>query len=292
MNRRFLIVTASYNRPELLLRNIHAQLKQTYADWLHIIVDDGSSLDMQEAFALAQHDKRIILIKAEKNQGCNATRNTALNYIRQNQLSGFVSFVDDDDYLLPEALQTVNELMDQTPGYQWYTADCCYPDGKKASRLARHGQLSYLKNYMFGREIKGDLNHFIDSQVCADIRFTDWFRNGQEWTFYSQLASTNDFYAFEKNIKVVEYLEDGLTRKNVNSQDKLKVFQLKVIVLEPLVSKKLLSGQQLLLVRELLNNAQCVEALALLKSIARYQWISLKFYRYFIKAYISSLKVN
>lgn len=291
MNPVFLIVTASYNRPELLLRNIHAQLNQSYIDWLQIIVDDGSSLNMQEAFSLAQQDSRIRVIRAEKNQGCNATRNTALDYIKQNQLSGFVSFVDDDDYLRADALQVMCDLINKTPGYNWYTADCCYPDGKKASRLARHGKLSYLQNYMFGKEIKGDLNHFIACTACSGIRFTDRFRNGQEWTFYSQLASSNDFYAFDANVKIVEYLADGLTRKNVNSQDKLKVFQLKVEILQPLVSKKLLSGQQLLLARELLNNAQFVEALELLKNIARYQFFTIKFHRYWVKAFISSLRL-
>ncbi len=290
MNHTYIIVTASYNRPDLLLRNINALLVQTYPHWLQIIVDDGSSANMQPALDLAKKDSRIITIAAEKNQGCNATRNTALDYINRQQLSGFISFVDDDDYLLPDALHLINTSINQTPGYSWYTADCVYPDSKKASRLSRHGKLSYLNNYMFGKEIKGDLNHFIETRVCADIRFTDWFRNGQEWTFYSQLSQSNDFFAFDINVKVVEYLDGGLTRQNINSQEKLKVFQLKVIILEPLISKKLLSRQQLLLARELMNNSLYAEALVLLKSIAQYQFFNVKFYRYFVKAYISSKK--
>jgi glycosyltransferase involved in cell wall biosynthesis len=284
MNNTFLIITASYNRPELLMRNIEALQQQTYSHWLQIIVDDGSIEDMQHVFAIAKTDTRITVIQAETNQGCNATRNCALDYIKQQQLRGFISFVDDDDFLLLDALENINHLIHQTPNYQWYTADCCFESGEKASRLAKHGKLSYLQNYMFGKEIKGDLNHFIASEACTNIRFATQFRNGQEWSFYSQLSAQYDFFAFDFNCKVVEYLEGGLTQKKVNSQEKLAVFQYKVDVLQPLVSARQLSGQQLLLARELINNKQYQEALRVLKKIFRFKCFSVKFYRYFLKA--------
>lgn len=286
----FIVVTASYNRPALLKRNIEALLGQTCANWCQVIVDDASSQDMSEAFALAATDERITVLRNEANQGCNATRNRALDWVRDNVLQGYVSYVDDDDYLLPDALERVSALIESSPGFPWYTADCAYPDGSKASRLARHGRLSYLHDYMFGKVIKGDLNHFIHTDLLANIRFTDKVRNGQEWSFYCQLSGKTDFMAFDANVKVVEYLDDGLTRQKVNSQERLKVYQLKVDVLAPLVSKKQLSGQQLLLARELLANNRSADARVVLKSIARYQWCSLKFLRYFFKAVFGKVK--
>lgn len=288
----FIVITASYNRPALLRRNIQAMLGQTWPHWRQIIVDDASAVDMEEAFALAQQDERITVIRSEKNEGCNATRNKALDLVREQGMDGYVTFVDDDDYLLPDALEKVSALIQETPGFQWYTADCCYPDHKKASRLARHGRLSYLQDYMFGKVIKGDLNHFIQSRAIGNIRFTDGFRNGQEWSFYSVLSAANDFYAFDVDVKVVEYLEDGLTRQKVNSQDRLKTYRLKVAVLAPLVTAKLLSGQQLLLARELLGAGEADEALTVLKAIMRYQFLSIRFWRYFFRAVLAGRSLH
>lgn len=290
MTMPFLIITASYNRSALLKRNIESLQAQTCTDWMQIIVDDCSTDVMDDAFSLAADDPRIVLIRLEENSGCNHARNTALDYIAQHKLQGWVTLVDDDDYLLPDALESLNGLMQATPGYRWYTANCCYPDLSRASALKRHGRLSYLHDYMFGRIIKGDLHHCIDSRLCAAIRFTAQFRNGQEWSFFCQLAADNAFYAFDRNVKVVEYLPDGLSRKKVNSQQKVDVCRLKVDVLRSLVKASLLAQQQVSLARELIKAGETNEALEILCGVLRYQYLKPRYYRYLITAWLAAGK--
>jgi glycosyltransferase involved in cell wall biosynthesis len=283
MQSNFIVITASYNRPDLLIRNIKSLQSQEYRHWQQIIIDDASISDMQEVCSLISSDDRIHVIKLTKNKGCNYARNQALDYIKQHDIEGYITLVDDDDYLLPEALSTINEELLTATDKKWVTADCCYPDRKKASRLAYYGELSYINNYMYGKEIKGDLNHFLHSSICSDIRFSDSFKNGQEWSFFCQLAGITPLYALNYDVKVIEYLEGGLSNKKVNAKNKIKVFNYKIEILKDLVSLKKLSHQKLLLARELINMGDKRKARSLLNSIFKYQYLSLKFYRYFIK---------
>ncbi|HEY9033880.1 MAG TPA: glycosyltransferase family A protein [Pseudomonadales bacterium] len=288
MTVQFVIVTASYNRPDLLRRNIAALQAQDYPHWQQIIVDDGSSADTRAVLDEAEQLPAVTVIRQPDNSGCNHTRNLALDYIAAQQLDGFVSFVDDDDFLLPDALRRVSESMARVPGYQWYTADCCFDEQRKASRLKRYGELSYLTDYMLGKTIRGDLNHFIACTALQDLRFTEQFRNGQEWQFFCQLAGRHSLMAFDLNVKVVRYLPDGLSGQKINAQNKLAVARLKVATLAPLVTPKQLVSQQLPLARELARAGQSAEALALLKKIWCHSWYALRWYRYAIKAWLAS----
>lgn len=286
MQTHFIVITASYNRPDLLIRNIKALQHQTCQNWQQIIVDDHSSCDMQSAFNLARLDERIKVIELADNRGCNYARNTALEYINNNNVEGYVTFVDDDDYLLPEALELVINESANIVNKQWITADCCYPDGSKASKLSRYGPLSYIDNYMYGNEIKGDLNHFISTTACKDLAFSKKFRNGQEWSFFCQLSARTNIEALNHSVKVIEYLEDGLSYQKINAKNKIDVFNYKIEVLKNLVSSKRLSHQKLLLARELIAAGDIKAAREILYVIYKYHLFSLKFYRYFLKTII------
>jgi len=285
MNTHFIVITASYNRPELLKRNIEALQAQTYQHWQQIIVDDNSECWMQDAYDLASSDDRVHVIQLDYNQGCNHARNQALEYIRSAGLNGYMTLVDDDDYLLPNALESIRKNINQSPGQQWLTADCCYPDGKKASRISKYGQLSYIDNYMYGKEIKGDLNHFINTSICLDLNFSEDFKNGQEWSYFCQLSARTSFEAINLDVKVIEYLEGGLSKNKVSAQNKIKVFNYKIHILKDLVSPKRLSHQKLLLARELVGFGNKKGARKLLLSIFRFQYASLRFYRYLLKTF-------
>lgn len=285
----FIIITASYNRPELLQRNIEAMLAQTCDNWHQIIVDDGSEAAINPVLENAEKQAAITVLRNNGNQGCNKTRNRALDYIAEQGMEGFVSFVDDDDYMPAEALEKVSNLIAQCKGYHWYTTDCCFDDGSKASRIKHYGELSYLQDYMLGKVIRGDLHHFINSEACRDVRFTEAFRNGQEWYFFCLLAADNKLWAFDYNAKIIRYLPEGLSGQKVNSRNKLAVAGLKVQTLAPLVTPYELTSQQLPMVREMIKAGNAREALPVLKQLWPYRWLSLRFYRYAGKAILQSL---
>lgn len=95
------IIVPVYNREKYLVRCIDSILKQTFAKFELILVDDGSD-DMSGAIcrSYAEIDHRVQYIYQE-NAGVSAARNKGLDVARGE----FVAFIDSDDYIEPDMLQ-------------------------------------------------------------------------------------------------------------------------------------------------------------------------------------------
>lgn len=99
------IITPVYNAADYLEQCIQSVLQQNFQDWQWIIVDDGSSdasLDILQKYA--RSDSRIEVFR-QKNQGPAAARNTALDHVKGD----YLTFLDGDDWLLPDALTKINK---------------------------------------------------------------------------------------------------------------------------------------------------------------------------------------
>lgn len=119
------IIIPVYNGEPFIGRCIDSILSQTCQDWELILVDDGSK-DNSGAIcdAYQKKDSRIKVIHQE-NGGVSRARNRGLE-----EASGeFLTFVDADDYLLPEALEI---LLDQIgdAGILMYDLITVWPDGR------------------------------------------------------------------------------------------------------------------------------------------------------------------
>ena len=84
----------AYKAQQVIAEAINSVLVQTYPNFELIIIDDFSpdqTVNIVEDYIAK--DKRIRLIKKEKNQGVAAARNTGLDYARGD----YVAFLDSDD---------------------------------------------------------------------------------------------------------------------------------------------------------------------------------------------------
>jgi glycosyltransferase involved in cell wall biosynthesis len=97
------VVIPCYNYAQFLGEAVKSVLAQTYPHFEIIVVDDGSTDNIAEVVARFP-DVRLI---PQENQGLSAARNTGL---RESKGSCLV-FLDADDRLLPDALETgVNSM--------------------------------------------------------------------------------------------------------------------------------------------------------------------------------------
>lgn len=88
------IITPLYNSEKYIEETLKAVINQSYENWEMIVVDDcstDSSTRIVENFSNA--DKRVKLIKNEKNIGPALTRNIALEEAKGR----FIAFLDSDD---------------------------------------------------------------------------------------------------------------------------------------------------------------------------------------------------
>ena len=104
------IITPVYNTEKLLPRCLDSILAQTFPDFELILVNDGSK-DGSGALceAYAAKDERIHVIHQE-NSGVSVARNTALDWVRENSDSQWILFVDSDDWVHPQILETLLQL--------------------------------------------------------------------------------------------------------------------------------------------------------------------------------------
>ena len=103
------IITPVYNSENFISETIESVIAQTFESWELILVDDGS-LDCGGKICdqYAKKDERIRVFHT-KNQGVSKARNYGIN-----QANGtYITFLDSDDLLFPQTIETAyNKIQD------------------------------------------------------------------------------------------------------------------------------------------------------------------------------------
>ncbi len=99
-----------YNRAAIVGASIDSILAQTFRDFELIIVDDGSTDDIQSVVH-AYQDDRIRYVRHTENRGLMAARNTGVRESR----GAFFAFQDSDDTWHPQKLEEEVALLSAAP---------------------------------------------------------------------------------------------------------------------------------------------------------------------------------
>jgi GT2 family glycosyltransferase len=119
------ILTPVFNTPVPWLREaVDSVLAQAYGNWELVLIDDGSTApDLMNALpGLASRDRRIRLVRLEAHQGISAALNRGLDVASGE----WITFVDHDDMLEPDALFQNVRLLQENPN-----VDLIYSDEDK-----------------------------------------------------------------------------------------------------------------------------------------------------------------
>ena len=106
---RISVIIPAYNQARYVSQSIESVLKQTFPEFELIVVDDGSTDETPQIIASIQ-DPRMRVIR-QPNAGLSAARNTGL----RASSSPLVTFLDADDYFLPDKLKVLNEFLEDHP---------------------------------------------------------------------------------------------------------------------------------------------------------------------------------
>lgn len=107
------VITPCFNAARFIGETLDSVVAQTFTDWEHIVVDDGST-DNSAAIVedFAGRNKRVRLLK-QINKGVCAARNTGFRACAAD--SKYVLFLDADDRLEPEMLEVLAAYLDAHP---------------------------------------------------------------------------------------------------------------------------------------------------------------------------------
>ncbi len=100
------IIMPVYNSEQFLDIAIQSVLDQTYSDWELLVIDDAST-DQSRAKLQKYTDQRIRLIENQRNLGIAKSRNKAIALAE----GSYISFLDSDDWWLPEKLMSQLQVM-------------------------------------------------------------------------------------------------------------------------------------------------------------------------------------
>lgn len=112
------VVIPAYNRAASIKVSIESVLRQSYADFELLVVDDCST-DATVAVAAGIADPRIRLLANPRNMGAGGARNTGLAAARGT----WVAFQDSDDEWLPSKLEKQMARL-TAPGAPYVAAYC------------------------------------------------------------------------------------------------------------------------------------------------------------------------
>ncbi|HTF82497.1 MAG TPA: glycosyltransferase family 2 protein [Cytophagales bacterium] len=102
----FSIIMPTYNRAHFITHAIQSVLKQSFANWELIIVDDGSTDTTQQVLQEYLGDQRITYLY-QSNQERSAARNQGIRMAKGK----FICFLDSDDYYLSNHLDVLHQYI-------------------------------------------------------------------------------------------------------------------------------------------------------------------------------------
>ena len=135
------VVIPTHDRVELLRQAVASVYAQTLGRWELVIVDDASD-DGTPSFLASIGDRRVRTLRLDENAERSAARNIGMREAR----APYVVFLDDDDRLLPSALDRLVRAVEAHPEAVAAVGgrDILGPDGDH--RRAPHPRLPHVRN--------------------------------------------------------------------------------------------------------------------------------------------------
>lgn len=139
----FSVITATYNRPDMLNRALSSLVTQSFTNFEVIIIDDAS--DQKPDLSPWQDKLNIKYLRNEKNVGVSASRNKA---IQQSQ-GKWVIFLDDDDEYFPDILKKHHDFLsdkDESKTFCWSGVEAVVESEDKPPVVEQHLPLEEYPN--------------------------------------------------------------------------------------------------------------------------------------------------
>lgn len=216
------IITPNYNCARFISQTIESVLAQTYSDWEMLIVDDCSTDGSYEiALEYAAKDRRIKVIRNEKNSGAAVSRNKAIE-VAQGE---FVAFLDSDDLWIPEKLEKQIAFMRENAcDFSFCEYEHIDEENKSLLKVAKViKKLTYTK--MMFHCFPGCLTVMYNQNVVGKIYAKDIKKNNDNALFYPVLKKCKNAMGLNECLGLYRI------RKGSISRNKLKMIKPYITVL-------------------------------------------------------------
>jgi glycosyltransferase involved in cell wall biosynthesis len=177
----FSIVIPTYNRVDLLPKTLATVFAQSFQDFEVIVVDDGSTDNTIKVLQELQKTSSQLAYFTQKNSERGVARNKGI----QNSTGKYITFLDSDDWLYPDYLQTAFDEITRLnePAFLHTAYEVVLPDGKVLAK-ADHLQTDDYKMLIHGNPLSC-MGWFLHREKTKRFQFPE-DRNiagSEDWAF-------------------------------------------------------------------------------------------------------------
>lgn len=185
----FSIITPVYNSIPYLEETIKSVRTQTWTDFEHILIDDGSSDGSVEMIKrYAQEDSRVRLILSDKNGGVSNARNLGLSAAEGK----YVCFLDSDDYWESEKLEAQQKQITETSAkFSFMSYNHVSVDGTFLKTVHCPTETNFQS--MLRGSVIGCLTVAINRDLLRQKRFKNIFH--EDYLFWLEILKDNQLTA-------------------------------------------------------------------------------------------------
>ena len=209
----FSIIVPAYNRKSHLEMMIPKIEKINYDNWELIIVDDGSNDGTEQFFKNIDNDKVIYIKQINKERG--GARNTGLQIAKGD----YITFLDSDDYLLPNSLIVASDVIDKNPGIPLFHLGFEMRNREGDLLIAADVLPTLLNNTLIEKNAIACLGVFIkkDVAICHPFDESRELSGTEDYELWTRLAAIYPFLHFNKTIAVlVQHESRSMLDKDIN----------------------------------------------------------------------------
>lgn len=214
---RISIVIPVYNRAHIISRALQSIFKQTLQEFEIILVNDGSTDELEKALE-PYTDPRLRVLNHSQNKGASAARNTGIRAAH----GSLIAFLDSDDEWGAEKLETQITHFDASreknknvmASFTWFFLN----KNKNNEEIRTIKKVKNWRNYFLdGCFISPGSTLLVDKRVYDDIGFYDEsLKRFEDWDWLLRFSKKFDLVACEFPLSRV-YVGERPSYQNIHS---------------------------------------------------------------------------
>lgn len=237
---RLTIYTPAYNKGDTLNRTFKSLVKQTNHNFEWILINDGSTDQTDSIVKKFKNPPFKWKYINKKNEGLSSVMNLAAKECKTE----FILRLDADDYLTPEAVQTILEHLDdnevKSPNIAALVFLTCYSDGKICGYHPFSSNfICNFWDYRFKYKAIGDRAEVFKNKVFSqypmpvfkDERFCS---EGYTW---NKISDSYDAIYYTDTIYIRDYVENSIT--TLGAQVRIKNPKGEQLILADILNRKI-----------------------------------------------------
>lgn len=220
------VITTVINCEKYIEESIKSISNQTFTDFEHIIVDDGSTDGTAEIISrFAKKDKRIKFIELGENIG----RVRSLNIALEKAEGRFIAVQDADDISLPGRFEEQIKFFNENPGYVLLGSEISVidPDGNVISQPVRPEKDEEIRFRLIFKCTLANPSIMFRKKVIDEnnIRYEYDFSYAEDFRIYTHIIKFGKVHNLKSRLILYRNHPVNSSNKNVKiiSEDSAKV---------------------------------------------------------------------